>query len=475
MPIGLERGNMISAYDTTWLYRSIRKLAFTIGFLILGGCVATPALLSPESRMQLGRVGVLSLPSKPNIEFQPFAKGWATGAAKGGAFGVIDGLLSALAEAARNQPTGPYAAPAILINAVVMTTVNTLVYGVAGGLEAVPAKTARQIEQELKAAIGDVNLANDLAENICTVSSGRTDLDRYALTCLGLPQSDNTGAYDHLAKQGINTAVEVQITEAGFRGGSGSQPLVRFYLNARIRLLAIDSGKEIYSGDFQYLSRDLPFAQWFMDGSKALLSGFKQGMIDLADRIVDELFIVTRFPFDTGLWALPGQPEFGSCWIRPLYPELKHTSLWYSIRHNAPGIHILYTAVDSLQPLFSWEAFPRPRDMKSENATVLNQISDVSYDLKIWEAASDYPERLVCDIRGLPDPRYRPPYPLKEKTKYFWAIRARYKLSGQSQVTRWAFASIPSNQVSDYPQRPPGGTCDLDAIPSTNYFRFITP
>jgi hypothetical protein len=64
---------------------------------------------------------------------------------------------------------------------------------------------------------------------------------------------------------------------------------------------------------------------------------------------------------------------------------------------------------------------------------------------------------------------------LEGQTKYFWTFRARYKITGQSQVTRWAFSSIPSTATSDYPVQRVGGNCDVDAIPSTNYFRFITP
>jgi hypothetical protein len=50
-----------------------------------------------------------------------------------------------------------------------------------------------------------------------------------------------------------------------------------------------------------------------IEKNEKLLSGFKQAMIILANRIVDELFIVTSFPFDSGIWALPSQPQFGYC------------------------------------------------------------------------------------------------------------------------------------------------------------------
>jgi hypothetical protein len=160
-----DKLNVLFEFNNISFRRSILILLLTVSLLRLGGCASTPALLSSESRMQLGRVGVLALPSTPRVEFHTFAKGWAAGAAKGGALGVVDGLLNFLGEAIRNQPTGLYAVPAILITAVMKTTVSTLAHGVAGGLEAVPGKTARQIEQELNAAIGNAN----------SVSRGQTE------------------------------------------------------------------------------------------------------------------------------------------------------------------------------------------------------------------------------------------------------------------------------------------------------------
>ena len=95
--------------------------------------------------------------------------------------------------------------------------------------------------------------------------------------------------------------------------------------------------------------------------------------------------------------------------------------------------------------------------------------------MKIWEAPDNFPARLVDDVSGLTDAPYRPVLPLKPATRYFWTFRAKYRLYGQAQVTRWAFSNIPSNVPAEYPQRRPGGKCDIDAIPATNYFRFVTP
>jgi hypothetical protein len=443
--------------------------------MILASCVSTPAPPSPASRLQLGHVGVTALASTPNVEFHTFAKGWAEGAVKGGATGFAEGLVNALTETARHPPAGAFAEPVTLITLVVLATTSAVVYSVVGGMEAVPIEAAEKIEQQLNNAIGDVNLANDLTEQIHHVSVSHPELATYTVTQLGISTPGVTAVYSDWQKQGIDTVVEVQVTDAGFRGGRGANPQVSFFMNTRIRLVAVNSGTEIYTRDFQYLSRERLFEEWFVDGAGALTANFKQALDVLSERIVDELFIVTDFPFTSGLWAFPGQPEFGTCWFQPLYPEIKYTSLWDSMRSKEPGAKIRYTQVDSLQPLLKWEGFPRPRDQTADNAVILNQITHVSYDLKIWEAPNDYPERLVLDVTGLNDPQYQPAVNLKPENKYFWSFRARYQLAGQSQVTRWAFSNIPSNAPDDYPLRPPGGSCEIDAIPADNYFRFVTP
>lgn len=458
----------------SWQNRLLHFL-LVIAIINLGSCVTTPTPPSPESRSHLGRVGITALASTPNVDFHTFAKGWAEGAAKGGAAGFTEGLLHTLTETARNPPAGAFAEPVTLITLVVLTSVTMVVYSIAGGIEAVPKESAEEIERQLNGAIGDVNLANDLAMQIYTDATARSDLAEYAVSQLSTYAPGNTTLYSDWLQQGIETVVEVQITDAGFRGGRGSHPNVSFFMNARIRLLATHTGKEIYTRDFQFLSRERPFKEWFSDNSRDLISGFQQAMGVLAERIVDELFIVTNFPFDSGLWAFPGQPEFGTCWFQPLYPEIKYSSLWDSMRKNEPGIKILYTPVNSLRPVLKWESFPRPRDQIPANASILDQIGRVTYDLKIWEAPNDYPERLVFDMTGLADTRYQPAVDLKPKTQYFWSFRARYTLANQPQVTRWAFSNIPSNTPDDYPRRQAGGSCDLDAIPADNYFRFLTP
>lgn len=453
--------------------RSRAGIALLAALVVFAGCTTVPKPPSTATRTGLGRVAVVALPSSPRVEFHTFAKGWAAGATKGGAQGLVTGLLSAIVDLNRNPPTGPYAGVFTLVGLAVEGAVATVVYGVAGGVESVPVKTARRVEGKLRAELGAVRLADDLVGRFLTVAGRRRDLDRYGLTSVAA--SGGTSGREALSAAGISTTLAMQVTEAGFRGGSRLDPTVRFYLNAHVRLLDTATGTEVYARDFQYLSRARQFEDWFAAGSAAFATTFDEALDRLSDRIADEIFLTTKFPFESGILALPGRSEFGSCWFYPIEPAAHYTSLWYSFSHNAPGVHLRYTRVDSPEPLLRWEPFPRPRDLTPDHASVLSRISDVSYDVKIWEAVDDYPDRLVYDVGGLAEPAYRPSPPLQAGTRYFWTFRARYKLAGEPQVTRWAFSNIPSNLPSDYPQRPAGGGCALDGIPSTNYFRFATP
>ncbi len=437
----------------------------------LVGCASMPKPPSPEMREQFGRLSIVAIPGAPQGQFHTFAKGRLEGTAKGAALGSAEGLMHVLSASPLEVGIGPYGGPVITLAALVFTLVGVTVGGVYGTMQAVPADTARQIEARINTVLKEMDLSTGLAEAIYRTGASRPELrHRTQTNGPGEPRRDD-GSYASLARKGIQTAVEVQVTEAGFQGGSGKEPKIRFYMNADIQVAETATGAKRYERDFHYGSEERPFGMWLAEGGKELSLGFERAQTALAERIVDELFLVTSFPFPSGLWAVPGQPGFGVCWFAPIYPKVERTSLWHSIRHNAPGIHLIYTPVDSTQPALEWESFPRPRDRIPKNESLIEQIGDVTYDLKIWEAPRDFPERLIYDRTGLLEPRHRVESPLAMKTRYFWSVRARYKMDGKPQVTRWAFSLIPATAAG----MPPGGSCDLDQIPSTNFFRFITP
>ncbi len=69
---------------------------------------------------------------------------------------------------------------------------------------------------------------------------------------------------------------------------------------------------------------------------------------------------------------------------------------------------------------------------------------------------------MVYSRQGLPEPGHKIEAPLEPVTEYFWSVRARFELDGQTRVTPWSAA------LGD----PAEGPLQL---PRPSYFRFKTP
>ncbi len=138
------------------------------------------------------------------------------------------------------------------------------------------------------------------------------------------------------------------------------------------------------------------------------------------------------------------------------------------LRPHYPEPSLKFVEVDSLQPTLSWEAFPRPINLAVDKEEMRGQISNVTYDLRIWradeESPREYPAEIVYARRGLRGPWHTIEQPLMTSTLYFWSIRARFELDGQPRVTQWGVTK------RSYPGVPP-----FRHVPHPDHYRFETP
>jgi hypothetical protein len=137
--------------------------------------------------------------------------------------------------------------------------------------------------------------------------------------------------------------------------------------------------------------------------------------------------------------------------LKPQYPK-------FVTGHGGIG----YYEVVSLRPFFRWESFPRSQDLKRDKDGLLSRIDKVTYDLKIWRAQDDYdyPAELVYSRQQIPVSAHVMKESLEPSTKYFWTVRARFEIDGQTRVTEWG--------VGWHGRR-------LPVIPNLLYYRFKTP
>jgi len=165
------------------------------------------------------------------------------------------------------------------------------------------------------------------------------------------------------------------------------------------------------------------------------------------------------------LWPLAQLVLLGACapgaviGLRPEYPPIGQ--LFGKTGYD-------FVAVDSLQPTFRWEAFPRKQDLAAAKEGVLGGLTAVTYDLQIWRAGYtvQYPAERVYAKQGLAETSYRIELPLAPATRYSWTVRARFLVNGEPRVTEWSMY-----EWEDARLRHPFE----ELFPSPRYFRFITP
>ncbi len=127
-----------------------------------------------------------------------------------------------------------------------------------------------------------------------------------------------------------------------------------------------------------------------------------------------------------------------------------------------------FVEVDSLQPTFRWEAFPREQDLAADKEGELGRLTSVTYDLQFWRAGYtfQYPAERVYAKQGLAETSHRVEAPLAPGTRYSWTVRARFLVHGETRVTEWAMYEWEDARLR--------GSFD-ELFPSPRYFRFATP
>jgi hypothetical protein len=143
-----------------------------------------------------------------------------------------------------------------------------------------------------------------------------------------------------------------------------------------------------------------------------------------------------------------GPPVTG---LIPEYPPVKIKSF---------ALYSEFTEVDSMQPTFRWQPFLPSSVATAEDTDLTEAIEDVTYELRIWRTVAGRFSRLTYVRRDLKTSEHRLETPLSPDTRYFWSVRAHFKLHGRPRTTEWSMA---------------GFALFNEAVPNKSCLRFKTP
>jgi hypothetical protein len=413
--------------------------------LTLSGCAINPALPTESERINLKKTAVVPDQFLPEAKFNTFAKGRIVGAGKGLllGFGVL--LGAPLLGAGIGTTAGPGGSLVGAFLGAVVGAAYLPASPIVGAIRAVPGKEAAQINQAVQDTLIKLKVQERFAEHVVKAGEQLSGYRFERMKASGSKSRDEKPSYEGLKIAGFDSVLHIAMDELGFEGGKGSNPSIAFFMKGHSRLVRIADDSELYTTTFEYKSAERTMSTWLANDSKALQEEFDHGYHKLAAETLEKPFLLVNFP-ESKWW-----PSHDQCMLLPLYPEFK--SGFFEI-----GPKLI--EVDSLQPTLQWESFPRETD--TQNFT--NQVSNVTYDLKIWSAMDESPDVLIYEKTKLPAPYHKLQQPLNSSTHYFWTVRAQFNENGQQRVTNWSYS------------RSPGAlTCTETSIPNDNYYRFVTP
>jgi hypothetical protein len=425
---------------------------------------------SEEAMKQLGTVAIVPARFLPEYTFDTFGKGRFSGVGKGAAagtaIGALDGLIMTGATAIAIPPLAVLVLPFFIVGG---AAIGAVTGGVVGAVNALPGAKAEEIDMLIKNAMAELNIQETMGVHI--IQAGQNIPENHFEFVSGYgPVNDNERPdYHFLKERDIRAVLEVKVKKLGFEGGKGSDPEITFFMNVQARLIQVPDGIEIYSGIFEHKSKNLKASTWANNDAQLLREEIERSYKNLAERIMEELFLIIDFPLS--YWS-----QHQICMLNPIYPENSYDFFKTSI---------VFEKVHTLQPTFQWESYPRERDKEADKAGLLKRINGVTYDFKVLKATGDYPLQLAYERRELTDSHHKIEQPLEPSTKYFWSIRARFKLDGKARTTKWSYSrrpwvsrlnmgwemAIPALPIF----QPPIDPCKINYIPEHNYFRFITP
>ena len=84
-----------------------------------------------------------------------------------------------------------------------------------------------------------------------------------------------------------------------------------------------------------------------------------------------------------------------------------------------------------------WETFPRKEDAEAAPEPMA-RVRNVRYDLLVASEKNGVPSGLVYSRDGIESNSHTLENALEPGRRYFWTVRARFDLDGDTYVTEWA-------------------------------------
>ena len=272
-------------------------------FLIQSGCATSPrvaALPSEDIRKSLGTIGVVSAQATPKVRFLAPTRVKGAGAAAGRtAGGALGGLWGGCGQVILGTLETIIVPILTWYGCVAVTPFVAVGGALIGGAGSDAAKANRAAKAKHKAEVKELRPIIDAAlDAVATDTPLRDGLIEQARThhaFVSVPASDSKkpdkrAHYGSLESEGIDTVLEVSVPRLDFAADYA------FALTAQARLIRVRDNTVLYTGTYTFENGARGIFQWTADGGDKLSSAFASAYRGLAEKIVDDVFLLQPLP-----------------------------------------------------------------------------------------------------------------------------------------------------------------------------------
>ena len=260
----------------------------------LAGCAQptqVPRLLPPPPKESV-RLGLTSVALAPG-RFQPkfdVVDGPAKGVGQGAARGALLGAAYTLGGGAFGGPIG-------LVASVFLTPVGAVGGGIVGG---VTAESATKVEERVAAAGRSLlarKIQDDLVLRVASIGREQTSSTFTLLADRGPRLPGELMDYRSLGEEGIQAVLEISVVELSLRGRTGEiDPGLSLAMAVKTRLVRTDDDAQLYANSLTYSGgKGRTLVEW-LDDAEQLRIEVDRACEIVAEKIVDEVFLLMPFP-----------------------------------------------------------------------------------------------------------------------------------------------------------------------------------
>jgi len=265
-----------AAMAPTRLLQLLFGLAIAVS---LSACV-TPQFAAPptaEVRSELGKIAVVAVP----FEITNYAERPLSGAGRAAVSGFGQGFFGSIAGGL--QSTDQYGLGLAL--GIILAPVAGTVGGVVGAVKSHPEREVDEADTALRVVFDEARLERELQQHILSVAEQKMQ------NLTAGPSAREAAGYRHLADEGFDSVLEITISGFAVMLDGRIDPDIRFNLLVDARLLLTGSDAELYRARWSYWSDSKGYFKLAADRGKLMRSELEKANGDIAERIVNELFV----------------------------------------------------------------------------------------------------------------------------------------------------------------------------------------